>query len=342
MKNIAGTMLGLWKNGMVRILLLVLLFIIAVSVWFGTKSPEDKEMFGPITYPSVIEGTQKISGQIRIAFGAETQKLNFPNELYVYSIKNSGEDELLKIFKKASSELEIPTEGSISAGPNYKIWTSGNKDRFFQGNALTGSFSFNGESINTVEFVNDDDLITKSKQFFKNIGIDLDESLSVISYLNLSGMEYERAEDKTTADLIQITFIQTVDGYKIKGVGINSPNINMLVGLKDKKIRGINYFGISVNRNINSKYNTLSLNDLQKNIYTLLTITDLYDENKTSLPLEEINNIATINIKTVEIEYLSAYEEQSLLKPVFRLWGDVRFDNNSAGEIEAIAPAIKS
>lgn len=342
MKNFVDTIMALWNRGIVRMLLLVLLFVIAVSLWFGTKPLKDEGKFGPIAYPAIIEGTQKLSAPIPIIFDPSLEKLNFPKGLSVYSLKKSGEGELLDVFKKTVSELNLPPEGSISAGPNYKIWVSGDKKGYFEGNLLTGFFSFGGESITTISFNNIDELTVTAKQFFKNIGLDLDGYLSVISYLNQSGMEYEQAQDKTTADLIQITFIQTINGYKIKGVGLNSPNIGILLGAKDKKIREVNYFGLSVNRNINGKYNTLSLNDLQKNIHTLLSITDLYGASGGVESMEEIKNIVTINITKIEIEYLSAYEEQSLLKPVFRLWGNVKYNNNSTGEIEAIAPAIQS
>lgn len=339
MKNLFEDIKQLLSKGVVKLLLLIILFIVAVSVWFSTQKTTTPTV-EKITYPLTIKGTERLSKQTEVVFLLEKAP-NLPESLKVYQIKQKGETENISLFEKVVGLLKLTNKPSVRSGANYKVYIVEDAAGVFEGNALTGNFSFSGNSAVALDFDNDQEAVSQTKRMFTDLGIKVEKSFSVVYYYNYSGSELSLATNKTNADLIEIRLSPSINGFKVVSVGLNEPGISVTVDLKSKKINSINYFSPEIEDNQPNNYPTLSFSLLKDNVLNLLTVTELLGK-EGFLSLTQVQDLAKITVTRLEIGYLYAREDNSLIKPVYFLEGAVNFTDKTEGSFKGFVPALNT
>lgn len=330
MKNLIETFKDLYKNGAVRILALVVLFLIVAVFVFGANRNPENNRFGKLSYPQNIPGANESVPQITVNFGFD-KNINLPKNADVYLIDVPSQEKTTELFNKVSKKLGLTEKPRISAD----TYQAASDSAVFVGNITTGNFSFSGKS--DVRLSEAD-----SFNFLSDLGLTtLLPDKPIVSYYNYVGDELIVSKNKNSSDAVSVSFLPVINSVPIIGLGPAEDATTLYISRKDSSLFKFSFFIPQISTKTKGIYNLKSIEDIKKTPLNLMKIFYLNkgDNDQTSNILPE--ELSSVNFNSIYLAYYLTAEKSDFLQPIFVLEGKAKTKDNGEGIIKAYLPAIK-
>jgi len=306
------------------------------------RVPPPNPIFGPLPQPETQFSIPTKPGiTYRLSF-PKNLFAQFPDHLSVYKIKELSKEEILDKFSKLSAELGFSVDPATQTGGVFTFYIWDEPGRFLKVNSQTGQFIFQGKAVLSPSPTTPQEAEGLTKQRLTDWKLIYPDTQTTINYFVLAGMEFEPVTNPNLADVYEISFSSSINGYSLIGFGPAQDLASVKVS-KDGQILIIDYFYHQFNRENVGTYPLKSSEAIlsqtqegQGKIFSLKTRAGV----ETNLTLE--NPIKTINLTSVDLVYYETVEKQEYLQPIYLFSGEASLERGQTLEVSLYLPAISS
>ncbi|MBI3981164.1 hypothetical protein HY345_04155 [Candidatus Microgenomates bacterium] len=338
-KELKDMLLSLFNNGVIRILFLILLVIIAASVYSVQSRSDKKNFFGKIIYRESLIEAEPLPINTKASFSF--QKGELPAVINIYSLEEQSEEQLMNLFNSISNKLLGKIAPKVISDQTSKTYYKEVGRSVFVGNLLNGSFSFSGESKTLLAGNSENEIGNRVFTFLKENGLERNLSNSpAVTNLTRIGDELETTSS-SSATILSFTFRPTIEEVPLVGIGEAGSLVSLLIDKTSGKIVKIQYYNPKTNTNNFGKYELLGVNEVKKTPFSSFRVIQIIPDENGASDLD-INDLARVNFTTLEIAYLVYPQKQNLLPPVYVLGGEAISSSGKRGKISVYLPAVKN
>jgi hypothetical protein len=339
-KNLVGEIKNLYKKRVVFILSLFVLIIGVFFVFFLFNRKGDKIDPGTVAYPGSIP--EALSPPPVLPSFLFPKNISLPKKANIYVLGGEDEDLVLSRFNKIALSLGFTEKPRVINDSSRKTFQIDQEGSSFSGNLLSGAFFYIGEGQLVFRGDSEKELADSAFLFLKENGLvsNINSSAS-IKYYDYVGAEMAPAQDPKFSDLISISFVPAVGGAPVVVAGATDGTCVFYIDKKTKRATRIDFMLPHINL---SQKQTVLLKGLDEIKKTDLSSFVFYFFNKGDG--QQHSNLDSSSMKMVEfnnvfLAYLSVFENNSLLRPIFALEGRAETVDGQEGTVRAFIPAAK-
>ena len=305
-----------------------------------SEAPPVNPVFGNLPPPETnydFEPKTEITYQYSVPRNALAQ---LPVQAKVYQVKKLSDQEVLTRFAQIATELGFTTKPKFQDSDDYRFYIWEEEDRFLKVNSGTGQFTFKGFVTLSVGPISPQEAETLVKEKMVEWELVDKEIPTAINFYGSAGMELVPVDNPNAANVYEIVFSLSVDGYPLIGFG-PAQAVALAQVTNDGKLFTLNYHLLPVSL---EEVGTYPLKPAETALYQVQQgqgkILSLKTRPGVETSLSIQNQIKSINLASVSLVYYESIEKQEYLQPIYLFSGTAVLKDDEVLEVSLYLPAI--